>query len=107
MLFFPAPSPFLLRIQHSLCHHGGSSVPRTSTPLLVHGSKPGIAAKISESRGVAEWDAGERRAARGLLLFRVCWNELGPTAAPLYSLLCNKNRAKTIRDQFCLWPTKS
>ncbi|TYH31389.1 hypothetical protein ES288_A01G169900v1 [Gossypium darwinii] len=51
--FFPAPSPFLLGIQPSLCHHGGSSVPRTSTPPLVHGSKPGIAAKISESRGVA------------------------------------------------------
>ncbi|TYH11038.1 hypothetical protein ES288_A07G226700v1 [Gossypium darwinii] len=71
--FFPAPSPFLLGIQPSLCHHGGSSVPHTSTPPMVHGSKPGIAAKISESRGVAEWDAGERRAVRGLLLFGVCW----------------------------------
>ncbi|TYI31388.1 hypothetical protein ES332_A05G447900v1 [Gossypium tomentosum] len=29
--FFPAPSPFLLRIQPSLRHPRGSSVPRTST----------------------------------------------------------------------------
>ncbi|TYI30918.1 hypothetical protein ES332_A05G419800v1 [Gossypium tomentosum] len=57
----------LLGIQPSLRHLGGSSVPRTSTPLPVHGSRPDIAAKISESRGVAEWDAGERRAARGLM----------------------------------------
>ncbi|TYH25213.1 hypothetical protein ES288_A03G151500v1, partial [Gossypium darwinii] len=55
----------LLGIQPSLRHPGGSSVPRTSTPPPVHGSRP--AAKISESRGVAEWDAGERRAAQGLM----------------------------------------
>ncbi|KAK5834713.1 hypothetical protein PVK06_010389 [Gossypium arboreum] len=57
----------LLGIQLSLRHPGGSSVPRTSTPPPVHGSRLDIAAKISESRGVAEWDAGERRAARGLM----------------------------------------
>ncbi|TYH20271.1 hypothetical protein ES288_A05G418100v1 [Gossypium darwinii] len=55
----------LLGIQPSLRHPGGSSVPRTSTPPPVHGSGP--AAKILESRGVVEWDAGERRAARGLM----------------------------------------
>ncbi|KAG8489048.1 hypothetical protein CXB51_017058 [Gossypium anomalum] len=64
----------LLGIQPSLCHPGGSSVPRTSTPPPVHGSRPDIAAKISESRGVAECDA----------------------AAPLCSLSCNENRAKIL-----------
>ncbi|TYI03041.1 hypothetical protein ES332_A11G309900v1 [Gossypium tomentosum] len=57
----------LLGIQPSLLHPGGSSVPCTSTPPPVHGSRPDIAAKISESRGMAEWDVGERRAARGLM----------------------------------------
>ncbi|KAB2085191.1 hypothetical protein ES319_A05G384600v1 [Gossypium barbadense] len=54
--FFPAPSPFLLGIQPSLRHPGGSSVPRTSTPPPVHGSRLGVVADISEARGVTKRD---------------------------------------------------
>ncbi|KAG8479116.1 hypothetical protein CXB51_029932 [Gossypium anomalum] len=66
----------------------------------------GIVAKISESRGVAEWDAGERRAARGLKQQPWCiWvgfvsfgpgHKFGPTAAPLCSLSCNEHKAKIL-----------
>ncbi|PPS01634.1 hypothetical protein GOBAR_AA19016 [Gossypium barbadense] len=38
-------------------------LPQTHTAVA---DEPGIVAKTSESRGMAEWDAGERRAARGL-----------------------------------------
>ncbi|TYI18771.1 hypothetical protein ES332_A07G115800v1 [Gossypium tomentosum] len=54
--FFLAPSPFLLGVQPSLRHPGASSVPRTSTPSPVHGSRPGVVADISEAQGVIKKD---------------------------------------------------
>ncbi|KAG4191531.1 hypothetical protein ERO13_A07G100000v2 [Gossypium hirsutum] len=54
--FFLTPSPFLLGVQPSLRHPGGSSVPRTSTPSPVHESRPGVVADISEVQGVTKRD---------------------------------------------------
>ncbi|TYI32939.1 hypothetical protein ES332_A04G097000v1 [Gossypium tomentosum] len=50
------PLHFLLGIQPSLRHPGGSSVPRTSTPPPVHGSRPGVVVDISEAQGVTKRD---------------------------------------------------
>ncbi|TYI06318.1 hypothetical protein ES332_A10G150300v1 [Gossypium tomentosum] len=54
--FFLAPSPFLLGVQPSLRHPGGLSVPRTSTPSPVRGSRLGVVADISEAQGVTKRD---------------------------------------------------
>ncbi|KAG4208896.1 hypothetical protein ERO13_A03G161800v2 [Gossypium hirsutum] len=54
--FFLAPSLFLLGVQPSLRHPRGSSVPRTSTPSPVHGSRPGVVADILEAQGVTKRD---------------------------------------------------